>query len=125
MSTRAHRRRHRLGRFSDRGYLLQARISQRRHADIWIDGAKRIVLGRGRGRGGKGVEQARLADVGQADYPALQGHQSSSPAPAARLCSCSIAAFMSPAAIAGQASIARSIAASTSSRSSAAGALST
>src|SRR6185503_5723071 len=67
-----YRRRHFL-RFRDRGDALQARVGHRHDADIGLDGAERVILGRNRGLG-KRIEQRGLADVGQAHDTALEAH---------------------------------------------------
>ena len=59
-----------------RGQRVQPRLGHRHVADVGLDGAERIV-GRLRRRGlGQGVEQGRLADVGQADDRDFEGHGS-------------------------------------------------
>ncbi len=61
-------------RLGDRGDLLQARIGHRHLAGVRLDGAERIVGGLRRRRPGQGVEERRLADVGQADDAAFETH---------------------------------------------------
>jgi hypothetical protein len=68
-----HRGRHNLLRVSDLRKLLEPHIRHRHHADVRIDGAERIVLGRDLGAG-QCVEQRRLTDIRQTDDPALDGH---------------------------------------------------
>ena len=60
-------------RLDDFGQLLQARIGHLDDADVRLDGAERIVLGRDAGLG-QGVEEGGLADVGQADDAAFETH---------------------------------------------------
>ena len=57
----------------DRRQLRQARIGQLDHADVRLDGAERVVLGRDAGFG-EGVEEGGLADVGQAHDAAFEAH---------------------------------------------------
>ncbi len=57
----------------DLGQLRQPRIGHFDHADVRLDGAERVVLGRDAGLG-QGVEEGGLADVGQADDAALEAH---------------------------------------------------
>ena len=57
----------------DLGQLRQARIGHFDHADVGLDGAEGIVLGRDAGLGQR-VEEGGLADVGQADDAALEAH---------------------------------------------------
>src|SRR5688572_13784033 len=58
-------------RLFDAGDRVKARVGDRHDADIWLDGAERIVLGRDAGLGER-VEQGGLADVRQPDDAALQ-----------------------------------------------------
>ena len=53
--------------------LRQARIGHFDHADVRLDGAEGIVLGRDAGLGQR-VEEGGLADVRQADDAALETH---------------------------------------------------
>ena len=53
--------------------LLKPRVGHFDDAHVRLDGAERIVLGGDAGLG-QGVEQGGLADVGQSDDAALQGH---------------------------------------------------
>ena len=57
----------------DRRELVQARVWHLDDADVRIDGAERIVLGRNAGLGQR-VEERGLADVGQADNTAFKTH---------------------------------------------------
>ena len=58
----------------DLGELVEARIGHRHLADIRLDGAEGIVGGLRRRGVGQGVEQRRLADIGQADDAAFETH---------------------------------------------------
>ncbi len=110
-----HGRGQHLLRVRDRSELGQTRIGNFDDADIGLDRAERVVLG-GNARPGQRVEERRLPDVGQADNAASQTHGFS-----LLVCRRSIARSKSPAAIAGHAVSARSIAASIAERSPAAG----
>src|SRR2546430_17487819 len=66
-------RRHLFLRRDDGVELLEARIGDLDHADVRIDRAKRIILGRRRLRGSESVEQRRLTDVGES-YDAEPEH---------------------------------------------------
>ncbi len=113
-----HRRKHALG-LCDGCKRAEARIGHLDDADVRLDRAEGIVLGRDAGLG-EGVEQRGLAHVGQADDAAFETHGIS-----LRVCSSSMARSMSPTAIAGHASSPRWIAASMGARSSARGGRST
>ncbi len=63
------------GRAGDLGQPLEARVGHRHLADVGLDGAEGIVLGRGRGGRGERVEQRRLADVGQTDDAGVKSHR--------------------------------------------------
>ena len=65
-----------LSGFGDFGQLRQPGIWQFHDADVRLDGAERIVLGRDAGLGQR-VEEGRFADIGQADDAALQAHDDS------------------------------------------------
>ena len=70
--------RHDLRGFRQRRKLAQPRIGHRHLADIGLDGAERIVR-RLRRRGlGQGVEERRLAHIGQTDDAAFESHDVSS-----------------------------------------------
>ena len=60
-------------RFDDLGQGIEARVRYADHADVRVDRAERIVLGRDLGLG-QGVEQGGLADVRQADDAAFDAH---------------------------------------------------
>ena len=62
-------------RLGDRGQRVETRIGDLDDADVGLDRAEGIVLGRDSGLG-EGVEERRLADVGQADDAAFQRHRS-------------------------------------------------
>src|SRR5467141_1787225 len=67
------RGRHDLLGLRDRGQLRQARVRHGDHAEVWINGTERIILGRylcARER----VEQGRLADIGQTNDAAADRH---------------------------------------------------
>ena len=68
-----HGARHHAGRLDDGGDAVQARVRHRHHAGVGFDGAERKVLGADGGLG-EGVEQRRLADVGQPDDAAVEAH---------------------------------------------------
>ena len=51
----------------------KARVRHRHHADVGLDRAEREI-GRGDARLGQGVEEGRLADIGQADDAAFDSH---------------------------------------------------
>ena len=85
-----HRRRDDFLRLHDIGQLLQARIRYLDHADVGIDGAKRIVFRRDPGPG-QGIEQRRLAHVGQSDDATFETHSILS-----QLCRACIAFSMLP-----------------------------
>ena len=65
--------RHHSLRLDDGGKLRHARIRHLDDADIGLDRAERIVLGRN-ARFGQRVEQGGLADIGQTDDAAFQTH---------------------------------------------------
>jgi len=67
--------RHDLGRLGDRGNLVEPFIGNCDLAHIRLDRAERIVGGLRGLRFGEGVEQRRLADVGQADDSAAETHR--------------------------------------------------
>ena len=67
-----------LGRLGDRGKGIEALVGHGDPADIGLDGAERIVRRLGRGGGREGVEEGRLADIGQANDTAGKAHYSSS-----------------------------------------------
>src|SRR5690348_11896432 len=60
-------------RMHDVRELLQARIGDRHHTNVRIDGAEREIRRRD-ARLGQRVEERGLADIGQADDAALDGH---------------------------------------------------
>ena len=104
------------------GERVQPRVGHLDDADVRLDRAERIVLGRDAGLGQR-VEEGGLADVGQADDAAFEAHVCRSVAALRlahlRVCSAIIARSMSPAAIVRAMRRApRSIAASIASRSS-------
>ena len=70
-------RRHDLGRLADLRQRVQPRVRHRHPPDVRLDGAERVVGGRGGGRVGDGVEQGRLADIRQADDTAIEAHRDS------------------------------------------------
>ena len=70
----AHARRDDLLRFGDGGELVETRVGHRHLAGVRLDGAEREVGGLGVGGAGEGVEQRRLADIGQADDPHFETH---------------------------------------------------
>ena len=55
---------HNLRRVEQLGQLVQPRVRQRHDADVRLDRGERVVCSQSRGAG-EGVEQGRLADVGQ------------------------------------------------------------
>src|SRR5699024_341998 len=57
------------------GEPAEALIGQRHHPDVRLDGGERVVR-REHGRTGEGVEERRLAHVGQAGDTDSQGHGS-------------------------------------------------
>ena len=59
--------------FAMRASLVEPRIGHLHDADVRLDGAERIVLGRDAGLGER-VEQGGLADVRQSDDAAFQTH---------------------------------------------------
>ena len=59
--------------FAMRGERGEARVRHRHDADIRIDGAERVVLGRDAGAGQR-IEERGLADVRQADDAAADAH---------------------------------------------------
>ena len=67
-------RRHDLFGRDDRRQLLQPRVGQLDDADVRLDGAERIVLGRDAGLG-EGIEEGGLADVRQAHDAAFEAHE--------------------------------------------------
>jgi hypothetical protein len=67
-----------LGGLADGGDDIEPRIGQRHDADVGVDGAERIVLGRDAGLGQR-VEEGGLADVGQSDDAAFESHGCSIP----------------------------------------------
>lgn len=60
-------------RLDDLGQRLQAGVRYFHHAHVGFDRAERVVLGGDAGFG-QGIEQGRLADVGQTDDAALEAH---------------------------------------------------
>jgi hypothetical protein len=60
-----------LFRLDDVRDARQARVRHLDHADVRLNRAKRVVLS-GRTRGGKGIEQRRLPDVGKSDDSEFQ-----------------------------------------------------
>jgi hypothetical protein len=70
-------RRHDALGLDDRGQRVQPRVGQLDDADVRLDGAERVVLGRDAGLGQR-VEEGGLADVGQAHDAAFQAHVVSS-----------------------------------------------
>ena len=64
-----------LFRSGDVGQDREPRVGHRHLADIGLDGAERIIGRLRLRRLGQGVEQGRLADIGQADDGDFQGHQ--------------------------------------------------
>ena len=69
-----HGARNHAGGFDDLGDAVEARIGDRHHARIRLDGAERKVL-RLDPRAGQSVEQRRLADVREPDDAAVEAHQ--------------------------------------------------
>ena len=63
-----------LGRFADHRQPVEARVRHADPADIRLDGAERVVGALRRLGRGQGVEQGRLADIGQSDDPAFESH---------------------------------------------------
>jgi len=104
-------------RFDDLGQGFQPRIRHFDDAHIGLDGAERIVLRRDT-RFGQGIEESGLAHIGQADDAAFETHGASFLGAAGLVLILRVAASMSPLAMSGQASSARSMAASISSCSS-------
>jgi hypothetical protein len=60
------------------GQGIEACVGHHHHATVGLDGAKGIVFCR-YGSTGQGIEQGRLADVGEAHDPAAQRHLRQSP----------------------------------------------
>lgn len=69
------RRNHGLG-LGDFRQLVQARVGHGNAAHVGLDGAEGEVGGLGGSRRRQGVEEGRLADVGQADDAAVETHDS-------------------------------------------------
>ena len=67
------RRRDELLRLLDRREPAEPRVGHLDDADVGLDGAERIILGRDAGLGQR-IEQRGLAHVRQADDPATQAH---------------------------------------------------
>ena len=61
-------------RLDDLRQPVEARVGDGDDADIRIDGAERVVL-RLDTRLGEGIEQGRLADIGQTDDAAFDAHR--------------------------------------------------
>ena len=59
--------------FDDGGERIEPRVGHRDDADVRLDGAERVVLGRD-GRARERVEEGRLANIGQADDAAFDSH---------------------------------------------------
>jgi hypothetical protein len=101
----------------DCGERVEPRVGDRDHADVGLDRAEGIIL-RGDPCLREGIEQRRLADVGQSHDAATQTHGCGLPASdggeeggrAGRVCSASMARSVSPEASCGQTASARSIA---------------
>src|SRR5918997_435188 len=72
-----HRRRDDLLRAEDLRELVQPRVGHAHHADVRLDGGERVVR-REDVVLGQGVEEGRLADIGQADDPDGETHAFSS-----------------------------------------------
>src|SRR5699024_8161987 len=70
-----HSRRDLLLAAEDLGEPAEALTGQRHHPDVRLDGGERVVR-REHGRTGEGVEERRLAHVGQAGDTESQGHGS-------------------------------------------------
>ena len=68
-----HRRSNDLQRFDDRRNDAKTRIRHRHYPDVRLNRAKRVILGRDSGRC-QGIEQGRLANVGQTDDATLDCH---------------------------------------------------
>ena len=66
--------RHHTLRLHDGRQLRQPRVGHLDHADVGLDGAERVVLGRDAGLGER-VEEGGLADVRQSDDAALEAHR--------------------------------------------------
>src|SRR5699024_6278707 len=62
-----------LARAEDLSELLQPRVRQRYDADVRLDRREGVVRGEDR-RTGQGVEQGRLADIGQSRDSDSEGH---------------------------------------------------
>ena len=60
-------------RLDDGGERIEPRVGHRHDADVRLDGAERVVLGRD-GRARERVEEGRLANIGQADDAAFDSH---------------------------------------------------
>src|SRR5690606_6521888 len=73
---------------------LEPRIGHRYDADVRVDRAERVILGRDLG-GRQGIEERRLADIRQPDDAALDAH-AIDPPPAWTARSCESAARFSP-----------------------------
>ncbi len=69
-----HEGRHGFCRAGDPCQLVHPWLGHRHLADVWLDGAERIILRRRLRRAGHGVEKRRLADVRQSDDAALEAH---------------------------------------------------
>ena len=78
------RRREIFSRLRDLGERVEARVGHRHDADVRLDRAERIVLGRDAGLGER-VEQRGLADVRQADDAAADAHYCSAAGCALRM----------------------------------------
>ncbi|GHG70784.1 hypothetical protein GCM10018980_65770 [Streptomyces capoamus] len=64
-------------RLEDRGQLCEAAVGHADHADVRLDRGERVV-GREHVVLGQGVEQGRLADIGQADDSDRERHVATS-----------------------------------------------